>query len=166
LTSRSPAKSAAGRPHRSSLSDVHQHAEASEEEPWAVEGLASTTAERERPPSGGRVRAAVHRLGVSPAWAQQRAYCEKRGRGRPPRRCPSPSMASRRPRVSLLQSPSLCAGKMKGKGAAAAHIVVAGGARPAPDHPRDPPAAALTERESGKERKRARVFQRSVGGRF
>jgi hypothetical protein len=39
---------------------------------WAVEGLASTTAERERPPSRADCVAAVHCRGASPAWPQQR----------------------------------------------------------------------------------------------
>jgi hypothetical protein len=37
-----------------------------------VEGLASTTAERERPPSGAECVAVVHCRGASPAWPQQR----------------------------------------------------------------------------------------------
>jgi hypothetical protein len=38
----------------------------------AAEGHASTTAERERPPSGAECVAAVHCRGVSPAWPQQK----------------------------------------------------------------------------------------------
>jgi hypothetical protein len=39
---------------------------------WAVEGLASTTTERERPPSGAECLAVVQCHGASPVWPQQR----------------------------------------------------------------------------------------------
>jgi hypothetical protein len=140
LTSRSPAKSAAGRPRRSSLSDAHRHAEASEEEHGQWPGHScSATAEGSYPFGGKGSPPAVVPMGAPPKARPSHRQFGTEARGAPSRALGAPAVGARAAAVAVRDRKR----RRWGSRAAAAAVAVAGAVLLA----RLPAAAARDDRE-------------------